>query len=261
MALLASISLALLVSTRYPDWGREPYQTRVASVDMGWVRPNSLVVLVGAPIAYVAAFTPARDRAAFVGLTDATFESRGYRLADEIMRRIRNHRGPIWIVWNSDDGWRLPSLHDMGLVQVPDSCQTFASSYELATPKGLHACAANTEVQPMLKNPFWLRAAQRYDEIVVPEPTPGWSYAAFVRSVGSAARNKRYVDQFEYLWSRQPDRPQQFDDKILPHTLYILDPTLKDRAARVMNKSSDLLSTIDGVLVLAPGWRRPAAVN
>ena len=103
---------------------------------------------------------------------------------------------------------------------------------------------------------FWKQAANRYDEIEVPEPVDGWSYAGFRNAVGESAAGKRFVDDFEYLWSRQPARPKHFDEMILPKTLYVLNPSLRSRAVRAMNKTTDLLASVDGILVLAPNWRR-----
>ena len=122
----------------------------------------------------------------------------------------------------------------------------------------MNECTAVADNANTLHSPFWAKAAARFQEIEVPQrPVAGWSYASFVHVAGPAAEQRKYVDQFEYLWSPDVTRPKQFDDKILPHTLYILAPALKDRAERAMNKTTDLLATIDGVLVLAPGWKSP----
>src|SRR5207248_9559012 len=88
LGLNAVILALVLVTTHYPAWGRVPYGPRVASADMSWVPHGSLVVMVGAPIAYVVPFTPTGADATFVGLTDVVFEARGWRLADEVVRRI-----------------------------------------------------------------------------------------------------------------------------------------------------------------------------
>lgn len=76
-----------------------------------------------------------------------------------------------------------------------------------------------------------------------------------MKAVGFASRGKRFVDGFEYLWAHQPDDPGNFDRHIRPDTLYILDPALWVRALKAMDHQRDLLTTIDGVLVLAPGWQ------
>lgn len=256
VAVLACVALTLLASTRYPLWGRTAFQKSVVSADMTWVKPHALIVLVGAPVAYVAPFAPTRTSPEFIGLTDVVFESRGFLLANAVVDRIRRHRGPIFIVWTTTDTWRLPSLPDMDLRRVDASCRTFYGRFEEENRTQLHECRAIFDPGNTLRSPFWRRAAARYDEIEVPQPpVQGWSYAAFARAVGSGAMGKRYVDEFEYIWSRQANRPKNFDDRILPHTLYILNPALKSRAERAMNRSADLLVTVDGVLVLAPGWR------
>ncbi|MGH6890386.1 MAG: hypothetical protein ACREHF_14530 [Rhizomicrobium sp.] len=259
VAALVCIALALVASTRYPQWGRTAFEKPVISADMSWVRPHALVVFVGAPIAYVAPFVPAGVAASFVGLTDVVFESRGYRLANEVVDRIRWHRGPIYIIWTTPDEWRLPSLPDMGLREVGDSCRTFYGKFEAENHTELHECLAIADSETTLRSAFWRRAAAQYDEVEVPErPVPGWSYAGFLHAVGKAALGKKYVDDFEYLWSREATRPKQFDQRILPHTLYVLNPVLEDRAERAMNRSADLLTKVDGVLVLAPGWKSRA---
>jgi hypothetical protein len=188
-------------------------------------------------------------------LTDVTFESRGYRLADAALAAIQSHRGAITIIWSDTERWRLPTLQDMGLAALPGSCRKFFGTYDAYLGYQLHECAANAQQPRELHDPFWRLAAQRYDEIAIPIPTAGWSYAAFVRAIGDAARGKRYVDTFEYLWSRRSGYPKAFDERILPRTLYILDPSLLPRARSVMNKSRDLLARFDGIFVLAPGWK------
>src|SRR5437016_3096789 len=249
------IVLLALVTTHYPNWGRMPYGSRVVSVDMRWVPHGALVVIVGAPIAYVVPFTSPDIDASFVGLTDVVFASRGYKLADEVVRRIATHRGPPVVVWENTDRWRLPSLPDMGLEMLPLSCRSFFGSFEIKDDRGLHWCRGHAHISRPLTSAFWKQAAKGYDEIEVPEPVDGWSYIGFRIAAGETAAGKHYVDDFENLWSRQPGRPKNFDDRILAKTLYILNPSLKSRALRAMNKSRDLLATIDGILVLAPGWR------
>jgi hypothetical protein len=231
-----------------------PFGNCVVYADMGWVRPGSLVVFVGATLSYVAPFVPQPQSVQFLGLTDVMFESRGYRLADAALAVIQSRHGPIAIIWSDSEGWRLPSLQDMGLAALSGSCRNFFGSYDAYPGGRLHACAAKVQPSPELRNSFWRLAAERYSEIAVPMPTAGWSYAAFVHAVGDAARGKRYVDKFEYLWSRRSGYPIAFDQRIMANTLYILNPSLMARARRAMNGSRDLFTRIDGILVLAPGW-------
>jgi len=206
-------------------------------------------------MSYVVPFAPSREDISFLGLTDVVFEARGYGLAEEVLHRIREHTGPISLIWGPAESWRLPALQDMGLAIVPGSCRTFFASYEPSKDKWLNACEGQIEAQKQLPNPFWLQAARQYKEFDVPQSTPGWSYVGFVKSVGAAARGKAFADDYEYLWSRAPGRPKEFDEKLFPDTLYILNPSLKDRALRAMNRSSDILAEVDGILVLAPGWK------
>jgi hypothetical protein len=254
-ACVATVSLGLLAFTRYPAWDHIPYDKHVVDADMSWVSPDSLVVFVGATVSYIAPFVSPSQGDRFLGLTDAVFEARGYELSRKALAIIRSHHGPVMIVWNETDNWRLSSLRDMGLQRIPDTCRQFFGTLNAYLHEKLYVCAARAESPSALPDPFWRRAAQRYDEISVPVPTAGWSYATFVNAVGDAASGKRYVDSFEYLWSRRPGYPKEFDARILPNTLYILNSSLESRARRAMNKSCDLLTRIDGILVLAPGWK------
>lgn len=247
----------VLVTTRSPAWGRVPYGSRVVSADMSWVPKGALVVMVGAPIGYVVPFAPTSTHSSFVGLTDVVFEARGWRLADEVARRIATHRGPIAIVWENNDSWRLPSLADMGLQTIPGTCRPFFGSFETEKDRGLNWCLARARIH-RLTAPFWSLAARRYSEVEVPEPTDGWSYVGFRNATGNNAAGKHFVDNFEYLWSSRPERPspKQFDERLFPDTLYVLNPSLRPRVVRAMDKSHDLLTTVNGVLVLAPEWRK-----
>lgn len=245
-------SALLLLTTHYPDWVRMPARRPVATADLGWLPPNALVVLAGGAMSYIAPF--ARPGTAFLGLTDAVYEARGYRLAEEAVRRIAAHRGPILVVWKFGGQWRIAAMHDMGLAPVSGTCRTFFASYEFRNAGRLKACSAETTPASLL-SPFWKIAAQHYAAIQIPQPVPNWSYAAFVKSAGPASRGRRIVDEFEYLWARQPDDPRNFDRHIRPDTLYVLAPSLQARALKATHHQSDLLTTIDGVLVLAPGWQ------
>lgn len=249
------IAAMVFATARYPAWGRVPYGSRVVFADMSWVPHNALVAVVGAPTAYVVPFAPEDRHASFVGLTSVVYDARGWKLADQVADRIASHRGPIAVVWENNDAWRLPSLPDLGLETMPGTCHAFFGSYETEKDRGLNWCLARVQVH-QLNARFWKEAARHYSEIEVPEPVDGWSYVGFRRAVGEAAAKKPYIDKFENLWSPRPGRPEpaHFDDKILPNTLYIINGSLRSRAANAMDKSRDLLATVDGVLVLAPGW-------
>jgi hypothetical protein len=139
--------------------------------------------------------------------------------------------------------WALMEARPAGLPATrPATCQRVPL---------IHAAVADSA--ETLHDPFWRDSAACYDELeVARRAVPRWSCVSFVHAASGAASGKRYVDDFEYLWSKQSDRPKEFDDRILPHTLYILSPALRERAKRAMNGTTDLLTTIDGVLVLAP---------
>ena len=145
-ACIATVSLLLLVFTRYPAWDRMPYGNRVVDADMNWVQPNSLVILLGSTVSYVVPFTDQRQAVQFVGLSDAVSEARGYGLTMEAINRVQSHRGPIVVIQGEHEKWRLPLLQDMGVVERPGSCRTFFGSYDVALGQQLHVCAGEAQI-------------------------------------------------------------------------------------------------------------------
>lgn len=248
---LVTLALLLLVTTQIPDWVRMPYRRPVVTADLHWLPANALVILAGGELSYIAPFAP--PHASFIGLTDAVYQSRGYRLADEAIRRIREHRGPIIVISAWGGAWRQRAVRDMGVAEIPRSCRSMFASYELWTAGMLDACAGRV-ANTTLRSPFWKVAAGRYETVDIPQTVPRWSYAAFADATGPAAHGIHFIDEFEYIWARPPDRPE-LAAPLRPRTLYILAPALKWKALALMDSKHDLLAEIDGILVLAPGWK------
>lgn len=252
-AMLASLTLILVATIRVPDWTRMPYRAPVVTADLHWLPTNALVILAGATLSYIVPFAPPSAHAVFIGLTDVVYQSRGYNLAEEVLRRIREHRGPIFVVSSWGGPWRQRAARDMGIVEIPGSCRSFFGSYEASSGGHLEACAGRIS-NVTLRSPFWKIAAARYQTVEILQPVPHWSYAAFSDAAGPAAHGIYFIDEFEYIWARPPDRPE-LAAPLRPHTLYILAPALKQKALALMDRRHDLLAEIDGIPVLAPGWK------
>jgi hypothetical protein len=94
--------LAILATTTYPNWWRSTYAQHVFQVETGTVEPNSLVILAGTPDAYLAPMFPQNETVAFVGLNWFVRASQGHGLWNLVQQRLREHRGPHYVVLRDD---------------------------------------------------------------------------------------------------------------------------------------------------------------
>lgn len=87
----------LCATTVYPDWGRAPADSpRAVAVGVPRLPPNALVILLdGAPMAYVAAFEPPSVR--FVGANNNLVQpGQDSGLNHQVEAAIREAGGPLW---------------------------------------------------------------------------------------------------------------------------------------------------------------------
>ena len=67
---MMTIATALILSfTRYTDWGHSPYAAVAFDVQLPLIAPNSTVLIVGQPNAYIVPFFPHATSSRFVGVT------------------------------------------------------------------------------------------------------------------------------------------------------------------------------------------------
>ncbi|SFA85251.1 DUF6311 domain-containing protein [Azotobacter beijerinckii] len=113
-----------------------------------------------------------------------------------------------------------------------------------------------------LDDPFWTDAARQYKKIrwLLPaNQSPNWQVlAAF------AAKHHMATDAV-YLARISPSALKDAQSRALDtlrsghyeaDTLYILDETSLHLAVHSLNAESDLLARVDGLFVVAPGWKR-----
>ncbi|MBT2340893.1 MULTISPECIES: DUF6311 domain-containing protein [Pseudomonas] len=112
-----------------------------------------------------------------------------------------------------------------------------------------------------MKDPFWASAANHYSKVraLMPGNQPdNWLLTS------QYALNHRLKTDSVYLGrmgTREIERAQQHADQMLAtgqyeaDSLYILDSRATLQAAKTINRQTDLLSRIDGFVVLAPGWK------
>lgn len=135
--LLSTTSVLLLVGTLsatvYPSWWRGSYAQHVFDVDPGPVEPNSLVVIVGSPNAYLATMFPHADTVSFVGLTWFVRASQGYGLWDQVQARLRDHAGPRYVILRdgSSHGDDAALLDEMLPLHRITDCRAITSNLEV----------------------------------------------------------------------------------------------------------------------------------
>jgi hypothetical protein len=138
--LLSATSLLLLIgvlaTTTYPNWWRGAYAKQVFDVDTGTIEPDSLVIFVGSPNAYLAPMFPHAETVGFVGLSWFVQASRGYGLWDQIQQRLRDHAGPRYVVFRSDSSQaEFKLLNEMLPLNHLTECRDIVSSLEVGRKK------------------------------------------------------------------------------------------------------------------------------
>jgi len=90
--------LLCLGLTHYPNWGRVPFSRQPIEVTAPRLPAQSLVMLVGAPLAYLPPLLPQEAGVRFVGLNWFTDATRGFRLYDSVEDTVRTHEGPRFVL-------------------------------------------------------------------------------------------------------------------------------------------------------------------
>ena len=129
---MALAFVAIATSTSYPGWGRTPYADRVFAIDVPAVEPGSLVLFAGSPVGYLAPFFPHADQLEFIGIARFTARSHGYGLWHQMAQRIRDHKGPIYVVRRTGaeyaEEWAL--LNELTGGRALEDCRPIRSNLE-----------------------------------------------------------------------------------------------------------------------------------
>lgn len=118
----AALGVALVASTQWPDWWRGDFGRKWFDVNVPYVAPNALVLLVtDGPMAYVLPYFPADAR--HFGLNNNINDPERDTLMEEaIARAIREHKGPMYsLAYPSGQGADVLAAHH--LVQFPELCR------------------------------------------------------------------------------------------------------------------------------------------
>ena len=120
------------------------------------------------------------------------------------------------------------------------------------------AITASNQFKSTLQNPFWMAAGRHYRNIVINSGNENWGDLGNLASANSMSTNITYlarVDAKKILDSFSKVNQQLHKGPLNQHSLYILQDwkSLPDRIQ--FDPKKDLLARIDGVNILAPGWK------
>lgn len=113
-----------------------------------------------------------------------------------------------------------------------------------------------------LKDPFWENAARHYKRVRWIQPgnhTPNWQMLAAFAGKYHMATDAVYlarISQSAVENAKNKARGTLRTGHYEPDALYILDEAVWRSAALTLNTESDLLARIDGLSVVAPGWKK-----
>jgi hypothetical protein len=103
----------VMVTTHYLDWGRIDYSSKTFKIESPTLPDHSMVLLVGAPISYVAPFIRTADGGSpeFIGINEDYYvTARNYELGKLTREAIQDHQGPIYVI-NRPEVWEGDFLH------------------------------------------------------------------------------------------------------------------------------------------------------
>jgi hypothetical protein len=125
------------------------------------------------------------------------------------------------------------------------------------------AVTASAEFKTTLQNPFWKSAGKHYQNIVSNGGQENWEALGIFASANQMATNIAYLARIDAKRAEQSfaDVNEQLHKQggLNAKTLYVL-PDWKSSPDKIQyDPTKDLLAKLDGMTVLAPGWK--ACVN
>lgn len=140
-ALIIAVSLFTIttINTIYPQWGRVDYQQKLSNMSPVSIPKHSLIILLEKPLAYVIPTMIQQNKdITFVGLLGLVLDMRGKLLWESVAKKIRQHQGPIYVLWREDNQSMQTVLPEFGL-WVDASCNT---TFSMFNDLNLHLCPA-----------------------------------------------------------------------------------------------------------------------
>lgn len=125
-----------LLHTVYPAWARREYGPQVFSIRVPDMPAGSLIIVHGAPLAYLLPFVTSPGWSA-VGVSNFTYP--GYRIYDLTKQRISSHTGPMFVLYvHLETPWFRSLIAELGAVWETDRCRPVESNMSW----GLSLCDA-----------------------------------------------------------------------------------------------------------------------
>lgn len=254
---LAASLMVVVPTTSYGDWGRVAYGARSVFADRGAIEADTLIVVTPrSPLSWMLALLPRRPGVSVAGMGFATADARGYRLRDEIARRVAEQRGPIRVLTDGDPLAPAYELGEIGLDARMDECRAMVGTFLRPSVHPM-LCSAHLATERRLASPFWRVAAGRYRTLAHPLD-PGWTVfgEAYLQAAGEAAAGTHIVDWMDLLWAGVGHRLVAVPSQLDPATLYVIGASEAQRPLPQVDPEADGFGTVDGVAVIAPGWKR-----
>ncbi len=128
---LCFLLLGVSANTKYPQWGRTNYGDSVLRIQPVALEPDSLIIVLGSPQAYVLPDLAKQTRnVQFVGITDDLLSARKFDLWKKVSQKIDLFSGVMYAMVLTDATHRLRLLPEIGLSVDEKSCQLFATNID-----------------------------------------------------------------------------------------------------------------------------------
>jgi len=118
-----------------------------------------------------------------------------------------------------------------------------------------------------LSDPFWEKAADKYKKVRWIPPgnhSPHWKTLAYYAARHEMKTDAVYlarIDKEALQAARQNAIDAVNTGTYEPDSLYVVDPATLRAAMFALDRETDLLAKVDGLYVIAPGWKRYAACD
>jgi hypothetical protein len=129
-AALVACLLPIAAMTRYTDWGHAPFGYQSFDIHPGEIEPNSLVVVLSQPNAYLAPFLDNAEGSRVVGITWLNTLGAGFELEHRVREDIVSHKGPMYALLRDDSAVAAATLAGYLPGMKLDACQPVTSQIE-----------------------------------------------------------------------------------------------------------------------------------
>lgn len=127
VVLLSGVAL----KTKYPEWGRSGYGDAVLKVQPVSLQPNSMLILLGSPNAYVLPDIAKQNQGVqFVGITDDLLSARKFDMWKKLTQKVNSFNGPKYALVRAEETRRFAHLAELKLAVDESACQSFATNID-----------------------------------------------------------------------------------------------------------------------------------